>query len=215
VRQQRTLRAFWFTGLADRPAVVDQEVRPERPVALRHDLYQVLLDLHRIGVIRQAQALREPRDVGVHDDADVLVEGVAQDDVRGLPPHSRQAGQLLHRLRDFPAVFLQKAVGHASQALGFVAVEACGLDGFLQFLLRRGRVSLGGFVFLEETFRDNVDAVVRALRGEDGGDEEFQGVGVFERAFGVGVGFFEDGEDGADSIQAGLQLFGRGLGHGV
>src|SRR5690242_20049609 len=85
IREERALVALWFARLADRPAVVDEQVRPHRPVVLRDDLHQILLDLHRVDeVVRQAEPIRDASDVRVYGDADVLVERVAEDDVGGL-----------------------------------------------------------------------------------------------------------------------------------
>ena len=42
--------------LADRPAVEDQQVGEERPILLRDELHQVLLDLHGIHVFSQTEA---------------------------------------------------------------------------------------------------------------------------------------------------------------
>ncbi len=53
----------------------------------------------------------------------------------------------------------------------------------------------GGGVFFEEGWGDEVDADIGALGGEDGGDEEFEGVAVIEGAFGVGVEALEFGDD--------------------
>jgi hypothetical protein len=48
------------------------------------------------------------------------------------------------------------------------------------------------------------------LGGEDGGDEEFEGVFVVEGALGVGVVLFEEGED---EVDAGLAGGGGFFGH--
>src|SRR4051812_44154459 len=98
--------------------------------------------------------------------------------------------------------------GHGADALGFVAVEAGGLDVFFENFLGNVCVVGGGFVFAKKGFGDEVDAIVGALSGKDGGDEELDGVLEIEAAFGVGIGGFEDGEDGADAIEALLEFFG-------
>src|SRR5206468_1611055 len=57
------------TGDADPAAVPDQEMREDPPPRARDDPLQVALDLHRLLLARQAEALREPPHVRVDDDA--------------------------------------------------------------------------------------------------------------------------------------------------
>src|SRR5688572_10757145 len=62
---QRTLLAQGPTGDADLPAVEDEEVREQRPFLSRNELYQILLDLHRIGIPREAEPEGHTCDVRV------------------------------------------------------------------------------------------------------------------------------------------------------
>ena len=57
-------------------------------------------------------------------------------------------------------------------------------------------------VALEEDGRDLVDALVGALRGEDGGDGELEGAAVVERAAGLGVRLLQDVEDAGARARA-------------
>ena len=61
-----------------------------------------------VGFFRQPEPVRQPRDVRVHDDADLDAEGVAENDVRRLAPDAGQRDQLLHRARHFAAVFFHE-----------------------------------------------------------------------------------------------------------
>src|SRR4051812_35417237 len=90
------VRAVWFTGLAGAASVQDQEVREDGPVSLWHDLHEVLLYLHRVFVIRQAEPSRDAADVGIDDYALVHTEGVAQNDVGRLAADAGQRHELLH-----------------------------------------------------------------------------------------------------------------------
>ena len=76
---------------------------------------------------------------------------------------------------------------HGAEVFCLVAVEAGGADEGFEFLLRNGRIVGCGATTLEEVLRNEVDALVSALRGEDGGDEEFERVRVVELAMGIGV----------------------------
>ena len=89
--------------------------------------------------------------------------------------------------------------GGALDGFGLVAEEAGGADEVFEI----GQRGLGhcwrGGEAAEEFGGDHVDAHISALRGEDGGDEEFPGRAVVKGADGVGVGFVEGLEDGGDA----------------
>jgi hypothetical protein len=63
-------------------------VREHAPVLARHEALQVALDLDRVVLSRQAEALGEPADVRVDDDALRLAQ-LGRDDVRRLPRDAR------------------------------------------------------------------------------------------------------------------------------
>ena len=60
----------------------------------------------------------------------------------------------------------------------------------------------------EEVGRHHVDALVRALRGEDRGDRELEGVAVVERALRIGMASFEDVQDLPRALGEGRGLAG-------
>src|SRR5207253_3991643 len=78
---QLALRALWFSGHADGPTVRDQPMREDRPLLLRDELHEVLLDLHRIEMRGEAQAAGNARDMSIDHHADGDVERVSQNDV--------------------------------------------------------------------------------------------------------------------------------------
>ncbi len=176
---------------ADRPAVKDQQVREQRPLLSRHDLHQILLDFHCVGLTREAQTKRHPRDVRVDHDPLVLPECVAEDDVRRLATDAREMRELVHRTRDLAAVLVHDRPSHAHETLRLVAEEPRALDAVLQVLRlrlgQRGRVGEAR----EQLRRHHVDAHVRALGGQNRRDEELVGIPVVERALRVRVRLLE------------------------
>jgi len=90
--------------------------------------------------------------------------------------------------------------GCAPDGFGLVAEEAGGFYEGFEF--GQGSLGHGGGSgeAAEELGRDQVDAHVGALGGEDGGDEEFPRRAVGERALGVGIGLIESAEDGGDAF---------------
>ena len=85
---EHALLAARAARVADAPAVPDQQVREAAPVRARHELDQVALDLDRILLPRQPEALREPAHVRVDDDP-LRVPELGRDDVRGLARDAR------------------------------------------------------------------------------------------------------------------------------
>ena len=120
--------------------------RCERRVhsVLREERHEVGFDFHRVGRLRQSEPAGEAADMGVDDDAFVHGEGVAEDDVGGLPADAGELHELRHAARDLAAVALDERPAEALERLGFVAEEAGGLDEGLEILERNLRVMGGG-----------------------------------------------------------------------
>ena len=92
-------------------------------------------------------------------------------------------------------IFLRRA----DHRLGLVVEEAGGPDVLRQFVLAGGGEILNGRVFLEQAGRHHVHALVGALRGEDGGDQQLPGVRMMQRAGDVGVHLVQRREDFFDA----------------
>lgn len=213
--------ALGLAGYADLAAVVDELVGELNPAIFGDDFFEVLLDFDGVGVCGEFEAAREAEDVGVHNDAGGDAVPGAEDDVGGLAGDAGELEHLVHGLGDFAVEFFDENAGGADDALGFVAEEAGGLDE----LFDRSGVGFGEGVgsgeLGEELGRDHVDADVCGLRGQDGGNGEFEGVAVIERADDVGVGLAKCVEDGANASGregifgfAGLELWRDGLAGG-
>ena len=56
----------------------------------RHQLHQVLFDFLRIGLARDPEAMREPRDMRIDDDSFIFSEGVAENYIRRFPSDTGQ-----------------------------------------------------------------------------------------------------------------------------
>src|SRR6185295_11173872 len=63
----RALVARGLDGSAHAPAMKNEQVRGLIPARLRHELHQILLDLDRIFLPREAEALRQPLHVRIDD----------------------------------------------------------------------------------------------------------------------------------------------------
>ena len=193
-------------GFAAAAAVEDEPVGKQGPVVLRDEFHEDGLDFFWVGLAGEAEAGGEARDVGVDDDADVLAEGVAEDDVGGFAADAGELDEFVHGLRDVSAMLVDEEPAAGADVFGLGAVEADGAE----VVLEGGGIGLGvvarGAVFFEEGGGDFIDLHVGALRGEDGGDEEFEGIGEGEFAVGVGVDAGEDFAEGSGALGGG-ELF--------
>ena len=196
---ERAVRAFGFARVADLTAVVDELVGEVDPAILRNDEHEVAFDLDGISVGGEFKPAGEAKHVGVDDDSGGDAEPGAKDDIAGLSSGAGDAEHLVHGLRDLAVELAGDEIGGGDQGLGFLAKEAEAFQEFLQGFWRGlGHVSRRG-VGVEEHGRDDVDACVGALGGQDGGDSEFPSVGVGEGADGVGVGLLQRVEDGRNA----------------
>ncbi len=147
----------------------------EDPAPAGYEGAERLLDLHRVGRLREPEPARDAADVSVHDDAARDAVGAAEDDVGGLPRHARQPGDLLHRLRHLAVELLRDHLARRLDGLRLVAEVAGGADDLLDVLrLGRGQGSWRR-IALEELRSDPVDRDVGALGREDRRDEELPG----------------------------------------
>src|SRR5438876_233728 len=76
------------------------------------------------------------RSASVADDAFVLPERVAEDDVGGFASDAGQFDQSVHRIRNFTVVALDQCFAKSNQALCLVAEEARALDHLFQLIQR-------------------------------------------------------------------------------
>ena len=103
-RSKFALRAVRIPREAPAASVPDELVTELGPVGTGHELDQSRLDFHRVGFGGHAQSLREAGHVGVHDDAFLEPECVAQDDVRGLASHAVERDELRQGAGNLPSV---------------------------------------------------------------------------------------------------------------
>ena len=94
--EQRADAAGRPARVADLAAVEDEEVGRPRPALAGDERHELRLDLQRVVALGEAEAVRHAEDVGVHGDALVDAEGVAEDHVRGLAADAGQGDERVH-----------------------------------------------------------------------------------------------------------------------
>ena len=152
----------------------------------------------------EAQAPGHPEDVGVHRQGGDA-EGVGQDHVGGLGPHSREPGQQLPGGGHLAAMALHQGQGQALEILGLGPEEAGGADERFHFGGVPGRQTGRIGEAPEEGRGGEVHPGVGALGAEHRGHHQLVRVPVVQGAPGVRVGL-------AQTLQ---ELRDGGGGHGV
>ena len=131
----------------------------------------------------------------VHDHADVDAERIAKDDVRRLAPTPASAWSSSIVRGTSPPNFSTSA---AQQALMFFALlrkKPVDLTAASISASGASAKSLARAIFFEQFRRDEVHALVRALRGKNRGDEQLQRIGKIQFAMRVRISPLERGAD--------------------
>src|SRR5439155_19756268 len=107
------------------------------------------------------------------------------------------------------AVPLDQLPAASLYAPGFVAKESQAADALLQFTRLRIGVISGGPIFFEQVSGDEVDLLVGALRRENGGDEQFERVGIIQLAMSIRISVLQAGNDFLRAGGSGGEGFAR------
>ena len=173
----------------------DKQMAHQRPILGRNELLQINFNFFRRAVAAQFQPCHQARHMRIHHNSLGHAEGIAQDDIGRFASHPGQLHQFRHVARNFASVFFHQGTARSLNVFGFVPVEPGAFNVFLQRRRRRFGIIPCRPIFLEERLRHQIHPLVRALGGKDGGDEQFERIGVIEFAVGIGIGFLESAKD--------------------
>jgi hypothetical protein len=140
-----------------------EQVTEADSLPFRHDSGKIELNLVRIAVLRESQALRKAHDMGIDTDGR-LGKRVAEYDVGGFSSDAGKTDQIIQMVRDFSAETLDDFLAAIANCARFVAVEVDPADLLFEVLLGRSRVILRGAVFFKELDSDLIDEIVPSLR---------------------------------------------------
>jgi len=164
----------------------DLDVGRERPHLFRQRLAELLLDLHRVVALGNADAVRYAQYVTI-DRQTGNAQRMSEHDVRRLAADARELRELLHVGRHLAAVFGDQLLRHPDQGFRFLTKESGRQNLRLELggcgLRQRARISIA----LEKGGRDHVDARVGGLRGQDCRHQQLERVAVMQLRIGVRV----------------------------
>ena len=172
-----------------------------RPLPPGNQRHQVLLRMIRVARLRPAQAVRHTKHVRVHRQRR-LSKRIGHDHVRRLAAHARQLHQLFagHVVRQTAPVSIHHLPCGSGQVAGLGAKEPTVFNTLLNLVLRQRRQTLGIRTVAKETRRNQVDAPVSALGGENRRHQKLPGRLEIERAAGIRVGQRQSLQDAAHPI---------------
>src|SRR4051794_23958853 len=104
-------------------------------------------------------------------------------------------------------MLLHNRLAGGDDVLGLVAEEAGGLDVVFQFLGLGIGEGVGVGIAGKQGGGDHVDTHISALGGEDGRNQQLQGILVIEFAMSVGIELGQAIQDGADALFLGVGEF--------
>jgi len=184
------------------------------PVRRGKQLHEVLFDFDWIGVPGQTQSLGQPFDMGIDSDAG-HAEGIAKDHVGGFPSDPRQRHQFLQCPGNLTGETLHQLGTALADESGLVPIIAGWSDEGFQFGRIRLSEILSRTVTGEQSRRDLIDPLIRALGGENGGDEQLQRVVVTQGGGGMGIDLSQQTVDGLRTLRCrGLLACRLGAGFG-
>lgn len=125
--------------------------------------------------------------MGINDDAFAEVEGIAEDDIGGLAAHAIELDQRIHGVGNLALMSFDQGAATALDAPRLIPEEPELMDRVLEVGNRCGSVIGCGWMLLKQRGSDPIHQFVRALGGEDGGNEEFEWIRKVEFAVGVGI----------------------------
>jgi len=108
--------------------VQDQPVVRVQPEGLRNDLFQLELDFEHILARGEAGSVGHPEDVRIHGEG-FLMESRVENDVRRLPPDTRQLFQLLARAGDLTVMVAYERFRQSDDVFRLGVEQADRLDG--------------------------------------------------------------------------------------
>lgn len=164
------------------------------PMLPGNETHEIPFDPFRVFFRSEPQPDGNPSHMSIHYNPRDA-ERIAQNDIGRLPPDPRQCHQCIEVCGDFSLILLMENPAAFFDVPCFVSIESRGSDLHLQFDQGSFGEMPGTWVFPEEARCDLVDPIIRALSGQDRGNEELQGIYEFQRTTRIRIVFIQEVED--------------------
>ena len=161
------------------------------PLFARNHLHQPLLHRERRLAHSELQAIRYAKNVRIDGDGGAA-EGDARHDVRRLPADARQFEECIIVGRHLAAELLDERAARRHDILRLIAEKSAVLYFLFKARKPQGDDGRRRRRLLEEPCRRDVHALVRALRRQDDGDQQLEGIAEMQLRLGAAVRLFED-----------------------
>ncbi len=169
---EHTLRTLAIPRRAHGASMADEQRIDLGPVFLGRRLHQILLHFVLIMTLRESKTQGQTEDVCIHRNAFDLPVRRPQNNGSCLAADPWELNELIHGLGDFAVVLFQEELCCPAEELGFVVVVTARENILLQFLERNLEILFECLVLFEKRCRNQVHAIIGALRTEDGSEEE-------------------------------------------
>ena len=164
-----------------------------RPILVRNRFLQLFLGLFHILRVGKPDAVAHAKHMRVHRDRGDA-KGVASDHVCGLFAHARQGLEGFDARGHFAAILGNEDARGLENVPSFGVEKAAAFDVGKERFLRHGGNRLRRVGNGEELCRAFVHHHVRALRGEDGCNQQLKRRREVQRGFRVWIRLAQDGE---------------------
>lgn len=178
-------------------------VRELNPTVLRQNSNQSFFHGFRCFLPDQIQTLADAKHVSINHHAPGDTKARAKHDVRRLARRPGHGQQVIHVGGHLAGEIRKNSFRRANNTFRLVIEESGGADVLRQHFRGYAREVFNGRVFLEQARRHHIHPHVGALRREDGGYQQFPGIGMMKRASCVRIQLIQDFED---SVKARLAL---------
>lgn len=153
-----------LAGEATSASMKYQAVREIAPIFFGKERFQVELDLSRVVVICEAQAMGKSFEVRIDDDARLSIRGGHQQ-VRCFPADAGKRDERLEVVWRIAFIIFYQFGAQGANVLCFIVEKPRGSDFIFQDILRNFRPIFRCPKFFKQRGGDEIDPLVGALRG--------------------------------------------------
>ncbi len=188
------MRTIWPTGKTARTAMMDDEMRIERPILLGHYPHQIEFHLHGIRVTRQPQQTIDADHMRIHRDPRDA-KSVPQNDIGRFPTNSRNLDKIFHMVRNFSTESFENRFRSTQNIFCLISIKARTTNHSLHLPRTRGCQGTHTWIFFKKSWRNLVHKLVCTLGGKDRRDQKLPWRFEMEGATGIRISLSQAPKD--------------------